>query len=126
MYIETEVRPSKIHGLGIFAKELIPKDTIIWKFTPGFDLKFSKEQITTFPKLLQEYLQTYCWLSKKSDKYCFASDNAKYFNHSNSPNSRSTYYQDEEEVITTAIKDIEIGEEITDDYGSFEKENSNF
>ncbi len=62
------------------------------------------------------------WLSKKSGKYCFSSDNGKYFNHSKFPNSLSAYYDNEEEVITKAIKDIKKGEEITDDYGSFEKD----
>jgi SET domain-containing protein len=82
LFVKTKVLPSKIHGLGLFADEFIPKGTIIWKFTPGFDLKFTKEQIKSVPKQVQEYLETYCWLSKKSGKYCFSSDNGKYFNHS--------------------------------------------
>lgn len=61
------------------------------------------------------------WLSKKSEKYCFSSDNGKYFNHSKNPNSLSAYYDNEEEVVTKAIKDIQKGEEITDDYSTFEK-----
>ncbi|WP_321469598.1 SET domain-containing protein [Halarcobacter sp.] len=44
-----------------------------------------------------------------------------YFNHSKNPNSLSAYYEDEEEVITKAIRDIQIGEEITDDYSTFEE-----
>jgi SET domain-containing protein len=67
-------------------------------------------------------LHTYIWLSKKSGLYCFASDNGKYFNHSKTPNVLSAYYENEEEVVTKAIKDIQKGEEITDDYSSFEKD----
>ncbi len=59
MYVKTKICSSKIHGLGLFADELIPKGTIIWKFSPGFDLKFSKEQIRKFPKQVQDYLKTY-------------------------------------------------------------------
>ena len=44
------------------------------------------------------------------------------FNHSKNLNSLSVYYDDEEEVITKAIKDIKKGEEITDDYSSFDKD----
>ncbi len=29
-----EVRPSKIHGLGLFAKRFIPKGTILWHARP--------------------------------------------------------------------------------------------
>src|SRR3989344_3989649 len=121
LLVKTKLLPSKIHGMGLFADELISKGTVIWKFTSGFDLKFSKEQIKKFPKQVQEYLENYCWLSKKSGKYCFSSDNGKYFNHSKNPNSLSAYYEDEEEVVTKAIRDIQKGEEITDDYSTFEK-----
>ncbi len=121
IFVKTKVLPSKIQGLGLFADEFIPKGTIIWKFTPGFDLKFTKEQINKFPKQVQEYLETYCWLSKKSHKFCFSSDNGKYFNHSKTPNSLSAYYEDEEEVVTKTLRDIQKGEEITDDYSTFEK-----
>jgi uncharacterized protein len=120
--IKSKVLPSKIEGLGLFADEFISKGTIIWRFTAGFDLRFTKEQVENFPKEVQDYLKKYMWLSKKSGKYCFSSDNGKYFNHSKKPNSLSAYYDDEEEVITKAIKDIQEGEEITDDYGTFEKD----
>jgi len=121
LFVKTKVLPSKIHGIGLFADEFIPKGTIIWKFTPDFDLKFTKEQIKKFPKQVREYLEVYCWLSKKTGLYCFSSDNGKYFNHSKNPNSLSAYYEDEEEVVTKAIRDIQKGEEITDDYSTFEK-----
>jgi len=121
LFVKTKVLPSKIQGLGLFADEFIPKGTIIWKFTPELDLKFTKEQISKFPRQIQEYLEVYCWLSKKSGLYCFSSDNGKYFNHSKNPNSLSAYYKNEEEVVTKAIRDIQKGEEITDDYSTFEK-----
>ena len=123
LYVKTKVLPSKIQGLGLFADEFIPKGTVIWKFTPGFDQKFTREQILSFPKQVQVYLAKYAWLSSKSNLYCFSSDNGKYFNHSSDPNVRSEYKEGgEEEVVTTAIKDIQVGEEITDDYSNFEEQ----
>lgn len=110
--------------MGLFADERIPKGTEIWKFTPGFDQKFTREQILDFPSLLQIYIYKYCWRSKKSRLYCFSADNGKYFNHSTTPNVLSEYRDDEEEVVTVALRDIEIGEELLDDYNSFEYEKS--
>ncbi|OGH83858.1 MAG: hypothetical protein A2301_00300 [Candidatus Magasanikbacteria bacterium RIFOXYB2_FULL_40_13] len=121
LYVKTKIGPSEIEGIGLFADEFIPKDTIIWKFTPGFDLKFTADEIKKLPEKVQAYIGKYAWLSKKSGKYCFSSDNGKYFNHSNTPNSLSAYYDDEEEVVTKAIRDINPGDEITDNYASFEK-----
>ena len=42
LYVKTKIGQSKIHGMGLFADQFIKKGTIIWKFTPGFDLKFTK------------------------------------------------------------------------------------
>lgn len=120
MLVKTKVKESKIHGLGLFADEFIPKGTEIWRFTPGFDQKFTREQILSFPELLQIYIYKYSWRSDKSELYCISSDNGKYFNHSENPNVLSEYRENEEEVITVAIKDIQAGEEILDDYSSFE------
>lgn len=122
LYVKTKIGPSAIEGIGLFADEFIPKGTIIWRFTPGFDLKFTAEEIQKFPDRVQMYMKRYRWLSKKSDKYCMASDDAKYFNHSSTPNTLSAYYDDEDEVVTKAIKDINPGDELTDNYGSFEKD----
>jgi len=119
--VKTKVKESNIHGLGLFADQFIPKGTEIWRFTPGFDMKFTREQILALPELLQIYMYTYAWKSKKSGLYCFSSDNGKYFNHSDDSNVLSEYRDgEEEEVVTTSIKDIQIGEEITDSYASFE------
>ena len=124
LLVKTKVRESKIHGLGLFAEQFISRGTEIWRFTPGFDQKFTREEISQFPELLQIYMYTYAWKSAKSKLYCFSSDNGKYFNHSDDPNVLSEYRDEEEEVVTTAIKDIQIGEEITDNYASFESGDS--
>lgn len=125
LYIKTKVLPSKIQGLGLFADQFVPKGTLIWKFTPDFDQKFTKEQIFSFPESIQIYLAKYAWLSGKSNLYCLSADNGKYFNHSDNPNVRSEYKDSEEEVVTTAIKDIQSGEEITDNYSNFENPENN-
>lgn len=124
LLIKTEIKKSEIHGIGLFADQFIPKGTEIWKFTPGFDQKFTREQILSFPDLLQIYIYKYSWRSKKSKLYIFSADNGKYFNHSDNPNALSGYRDNEEEVVTVATKDIEIGEEILDNYNSFEDEKS--
>lgn len=124
MLVRTKVLPSPLHGYGLFADESIAKGTVIWRFTPGFDQKFTREQILTWPDLLQIYLYKYSWRSKKSKLYCFSADDGKYFNHSEAPNVLSEYRDDEEEILVLALRDIEVGEELLDNYNSFEDEYS--
>ena len=58
LLIKTKIQESRIHGIGLFADEFIPKGTEIWKFTPGFDMKFTREEILKFPEFLQIYIYT--------------------------------------------------------------------
>lgn len=119
LYVKTKIKINKSHKIGLFADQFIKQGTIIWKFTPGFDVKYTREQYKKLPKKAREYLDEYSWLSKKNKVYYFAIDNGQYFNHSNNPNAFSMYYKNEEEVITKAVKDIRKGEEITEDYNAF-------
>lgn len=118
--VKTYIKQSPIHGIGIFANEFIQKGTKIWQFTENFDLKYTEEEIKTFPQQIQDYLKRYAWLSKTSKKYCFSSDNGKYFNHSIKNNVQSYYTNEQLEVITYALRDIEKDEELLDNYTSFE------
>jgi SET domain-containing protein len=118
--VKTKVSPSKIHGIGLFADQKILKGTTIWEFTPGFDLKLTERDTKKLSQQARDYLMIYAYRSKKSHVWILPMDNGRYFNHSDTPNTLSTYSEDQEEVVTKAIKDIEPGEEITDDYHSFE------
>ncbi len=120
LLVKTKIAQSGIHGIGVFADEFIPKGTVIWKFTPGFDQKFTREQILNFPELVQVYMYKYSWKGMQSKLYCFSSDNGKYFNHSDNPNTMSEHQAGSDEVVTTAVRDIPVGEELTDNYSSFE------
>ena len=120
MLIKTRIGPSRIQGIGLFADQDIKKGTAIWRFTPGFDLKFTDEQIKRLPPRARKYIIKYSWKSDRSHLRCFSLDDGKYFNHSDNPNALSRYYDGEEEVVTKVIRDIKKGEEITDNYRSFE------
>jgi len=121
LLVKTKIGQSSIEGIGLFADEFITKGTIIWQYTPNFDLRFNDHEISHLPLKVQEYLKIYSWKSKTSDQYCFSSDNGKYFNHSSTNNNVLSYYEDAyNEVITKALRDIEINEELIDNYSSFE------
>lgn len=124
LYVRTFVAPSAIQGLGLFADQDIAAGTLLWSFTPGFDQRFTREMVLAFPPEIQMYLVKYGWLSKKSNLYCYATDNGKYFNHSETPNVKSVYTDTDEESIVLALRDIAKGEELTDNYASFEDINN--
>ena len=119
------VRPSKIHGFGLFAKKLIPKGTVWWHAREQdvmiitkdqfimFDSSAKSPQIENFMTILLNY--SYC--ERDIEALIFILDNNRYVNHSFKPNSGLT--EDGTGLRSVAQRDIQIGEEITEDYSKY-------
>jgi SET domain-containing protein len=123
---KTEVKPATnpAMGLGLFALEFIPNQSIVWEYKEGFDIRFDPIKLNELNEAQQAHFKKYAWLEKMAsdDKeyyYCNA-DLCGFTNHSKNPNisSRGHY--------TIAIKNIEIGQEILIDYSEFDSLFSNY
>ena len=62
--IKTKIHESKIHGIGLFADQFIPKGTVTWSYDTGLDSTYSKETIENLPSLLKDYFLFYCYIYK--------------------------------------------------------------
>ena len=115
MTVKTKLGLSDIHGIGIFADQFIPKGTIVWEFTPMLDIELSKKYIDYSPELVEKYLMKHCYKSPKTGRYVLCFDDTKYINHSENPNCADVggFIGEAPDV---ALRDIQIGEEITLDY----------
>lgn len=82
MIVRTEIGPSRIHGNGCFASESIYTGCCVW-------LNEGEE-----PKYLSDF-----------------DDNAKFINHSETPNTGLDAYGS-----TIALKEIQAGDELTENY----------
>jgi len=112
--VKTKLKVSKISGLGLFADEPIPKNTIIWKFEPALDILVSKEAIKDFSESAKKQFYNYAFLDKAHHKFMLCGDDARFFNHADEPNC-----DDEQTDITIALRDIAKGEELTVNYKTF-------
>jgi SET domain-containing protein len=119
LLVKTTIAPSSIHGIGLFADQCILQSTRIWEFTPGFDLKLSSAFVEHTPEPLHSWLHTHTYCSRISHQYILCSDDTCFFNHAETPNTESREVDGEDEVITGATRDIQPGEELTDDYRTF-------
>lgn len=97
-------------GYGVVAKELIPKGTITWVLDE-LDREFTPEEIGKLSEHHQYILDIYTYRNSKGN-YVLCWDNARYVNHSFKSNCLTTAYDFE-----IAIRDIQPGEQLTDDYG---------
>lgn len=111
MHPKTELKLiSKEIGYGVVAKEFIPAGTITWALD-DLDREFTPAQYEKMKPLYQEILDTYCFRNNKG-YLVLCWDYGRYVNHSFKSNCLSTAYDFE-----IAIRDIQLGEELTDDYG---------
>jgi hypothetical protein len=117
LLVKTRIAPSAIHGTGLYADEFIPKGTIIWEFTHGFDVYVSAEEIQTLPAAAQAAMLKYCHREVDNGLYVLCADDARFFNHADEPN---TVDLPGPEGPTIAARDITIGEELTGDYWAFD------
>lgn len=121
LLIKVKVGASKISGIGLFADQFISKGTLIWKFQPQFDLRIDKSELDKLPVVARQAFLKYCYRNLTTKKYVLCFDDARFFNHSDTPNCIEEPSPDgEEEGITVAARDILPGEELTANYNDFD------
>jgi SET domain-containing protein len=116
--VRTSLRPSPIDGVGCFAEEPIKKGQVVWQFDPRFDIRIPFSELSSLPLVMQEQLMKYSYveLVEGQETMVFSADLSKHVNHSDHPNVSGS--PDNSKDI--AVRDIEVGEEITCDYYTFD------
>ena len=113
------LRPSPLHGIGVFAIRDIPRGcrTIFSSGTGGW-IRLSFAEVEALPAHSRNQVETYCLYDETHyfvPDYGFKlMDLALYLNHSSTPNLRSVNEGEQFE----ALRDIRAGEELLVDYGT--------
>ncbi|MCY2686273.1 SET domain-containing protein [Salinimicrobium sp. TH3] len=111
MHPDTEVRfINDVVGYGVVAKKFIPRGTITW-VQDDLDQLLTENEVEKMHPDVQEQVEKYCFRNNKG-QLVLCWDLAKYVNHSFNANCLSSAYDFE-----VAVRDIEPGEQLTDDYG---------
>ncbi len=114
LVVKTYLDKSEVNGIGCFADEFIPKGATIWQLSRGFDVVLILNEFLMLPAIAQEHILHFAYYNKEDGGYVLCSDNAKFFNHSDNPNTEDST------GVTTALRDIQKGEEILSDYYTFD------
>ncbi|UKN01773.1 SET domain-containing protein [Paracrocinitomix mangrovi] len=97
-------------GYGVVATSFIPAGTITWVLD-DLDREFSVDDFDKMSATYQEILDTYTFRNNKGN-FVLCWDHGRFVNHSFNSNCLTTAYDFE-----IAIRDIQAGEQLTDDYG---------
>lgn len=109
LQIRTYLDKSNINGIGVFADENIKTGSLVWRFNPNIDKILNDKD--TFSTVEKEFIKKYAYFDKQLNTWILSSDNDKFTNHSDTPNTIPISNGD---VI--ACKNIKQGEEITINY----------
>jgi SET domain-containing protein len=113
------IKPSPLHGIGVFAIRPIPKGTKnIFSEGMGEWIQVSKQEVESLPQSSKDLIENHCLFDE--DHYFIPEYGFKlvdlviYLNHSEIPNVRSLNEGEQFE----ALRDIQEGEELLVDYGT--------
>ena len=120
LLVPTRLAQSAIHGLGVFAVAPIAKGTAIWRFASGLDMEFDPAIVDTLPAHVQTFFSHYGYLDRNMRRIILCFDDARFVNHSDTPNVATDYAQ-HPYGLDVALRDIAAGEELTMDYAGFEE-----
>ncbi len=119
LIIPTELRPSPIHGLGVFTREPVSHGSVVSRFMPPFDTEFPPELLSILTEAERTYLRHYSYHSVFSGFYVLPGDHDRFMNHSDTPN---VIMNTDGSATCVAACPIAAGDELTCDYRTFDAE----
>ncbi|HTP29581.1 MAG TPA: SET domain-containing protein [Anaeromyxobacteraceae bacterium] len=120
LLVKTFLAPSHIHGIGLFAAQPIHRGTVVWRMHPAIDVELTQDDLDSVDEPARTQIRKYTYMDLVRGKYVLCGDDARFFNHSDSPNCHD--FPDGDGGTTVAARDIDEGEELTCDYARFDAE----
>jgi len=116
LLVRTHIDKSSIHGIGLFSNQFISKGTNIWEYNSFMDKILTENEINILKERLDSniFKEFRTLVSRlENNVYMVYGDNAKFTNHSYFNNISNGIGAG---LFTVAKRDIEIGEELTENY----------
>jgi SET domain-containing protein len=117
LVVRTQLKPSAIEGLGLFALEPIPAGAPVWVETEASVRSYTEAEVAGAPPGFVAFLRRYTYEDVRDGRLVLCLDDARFMNHSDDPNTRNS----EDLTATVAARDIAAGEELTCDYREFDR-----
>ena len=120
IHIKYKLKSSDLHGIGLFADEPLVKGQLVYTASPLLDLNITQEQFDTLDEREKKEILWWGFFDQPSQMWHVDFDVSKFINHS----YNATVTQDEEHdaAYLVAARNVEAGEELTQNYLEFETE----
>ena len=113
IHVKYKIKQSNTHGIGLFADQDIKVGDLIYTPSPLLDVDITQDQFDSLSQSEQEQVMYYGYKNKKTQKWHVAYDVIRVLNHAVLGVANVTQ---DEDMVMTALRDIDSGEEILQDY----------
>ncbi len=115
--VDVVFKKSTLHGTGVFARQPIAKGTKVWAFDDSMHV-CDLADLAALSREDLHYALHGGFLHHPTQKFVWYRDGQEFVNHAAAPNANIgiTEWTALEEDNCTALRDIEVGEELTEDY----------
>lgn len=120
LHIKYKLDRSGSHGIGLFAAEDIPKGKLIYTASPILDVNIIQEQFDSLSDSEKEEVRYWGFYIPEEKIWHVDFDVSRFINHSFEPTV--TQDADHTDAYLVAMRDIRLGEELTQNYLEFETE----
>ena len=106
------------YGKGLFATAKVPAGSLVWGYVQGVNVREYDEEAALAHLSTKTFKECQRWLDLtygQRGMLCEVLDDGKYMNHSTSPNCKTRHGGN-----TYAVRDIEPGEQLYEDYTTFD------
>lgn len=116
LLVPTDVRPSSVHGRGVFARDFVPCGTVVWVMDRDSTLALTRAQWAVLSASESDDLSNaFRWHGFEEQEHIVVDlDNARYLNHSE--DRANLACPPERRNAMVATRDIEAGEELLENY----------
>jgi SET domain-containing protein len=118
MHIKYKIDKSTLHGVGIFTEQDIKKGDLIFTASPVLDVNITQEQFDSLQESEQKEIKHWGFFDEPSQKWHVDFDRIHFINHSYDANTTQDFSISEAHL--TAVRGIQAGEELTQNYLEFE------
>lgn len=118
LLIETFLKEVPGKGISLFTSKDIKKGEVIYEDCMLFSHCYANALLPEMPKFQQDFIRKYACYVKPHGMWYLDTDNGRFFNHSNNPNTQYDWgtYLDGGKGTMIAQEDIPADTELTSDY----------
>jgi len=120
IHVKYKLDTSDKHGIGLFADQEIKKGEVIYTASPVLDLNITQEEFDCLEDNEKQEILWWGFFDEPSQKWHVDFDVSKFINHSYE--ATVTQHSEYQEAFLISVRDIKVGEELTQNYLEFESE----